>query len=503
MPLNPFFRSLLIYLVVAVVALAAGLALSDAMDRDSLLMLGLAAGVLVLPLVLKWHHLVLVTLMNSGFIVFFAPGKPFLWVGLAAATLFFAVLNRSLRKQTLFIRVPSISRPLLVFGAVILATLVIRGGVGGQAFGSDLWGGRRYLLMFGAILAYFALTSRPLPVGKESFYGQIFFLIGVLIILTDIAYAAGSAMGWVFFFFSEESVANNLLSAGDVQRYGASSTAALAVMSFLFCRYGLTGVIDLRKGWRLLLFLAVLFGGMFGGFRSLLVLIVMLSGVLFFLEGLHRTSLTIKLGLVAGIVFSALILFSDQLPLSVQRSISFLPVKVDAAAESDASGSTSWRLEIWRIVLPQVPDYLLVGKGLAYSGSELTHAQAMIDRNMFRAYEWALVGGWYHNGPLSVIMFFGIPGVLAFGWFIVASIKLFHANYKWSPPELRRLNTFLYALFLVRLVFFLLFYGQIELDLISFTSIVGLSVAVNRGIRRRESPVVRQGIPLLSARQAA
>lgn len=491
MPFNPLFRSILTYLVAVVVAVTVGWALSDVGDRDSLLFLSLAVGTLAVPLVLKWHHLACVILMNSSFIIFFAPGKPLLWVALAVNTLFMAVLNRTLRKQNFFISVPAVGRPLVLFGAIVLITMAIRGGVGGQSFGSDLWGGRRYFLILGAILAYFGLTSRPLPAGKEPLYGQLFFALGSGIVLADVAYSVGSGMNWVFLFFSEESIANNLMSLGDVQRYGASSLAALSFLSFMLCRFGMAGLLDLRRGWRLLLFSVILFGGLLGGFRSLVVIVLLLFGVLFYLEGLYRTSLSLKLVLFAGLAFGGLALFSDQLPLSMQRSISFLPVKVDASAQSDASNSTDWRLQIWQIVLPEVPEYLLVGKGLAYSGAELTHAQGMIERNLYRAYEWALVGGWYHNGPLSVIMFFGIPGTLAFGWFIVAALKVLRANYRWSPPELVRLNTFLYAVFITRLVYFTLFYGQIELDLISFTSIIGLSISANRGVR--SAPKIERG----------
>ena len=36
-------------------------------------------------------------------------------------------------------------------------------------------------------------------------------------------------------------------------------------------------------------------------------------------------------------------------------------------ARLDAEGSTEWRLDMWKALLPEVPQYLLLGKGFAFS----------------------------------------------------------------------------------------------------------------------------------------
>ena len=64
---------------------------------------------------------------------------------------------------------------------------------------------------------------------------------------------------------------------------------------------------------------------------------------------------------------------------------------------------------MWREVLPQIPQYLLVGKGYTFSAAE----QAELMSRNIESFE--LVGD-YHNGPLSVILPLGIPGVIAFVW---------------------------------------------------------------------------------------
>ena len=127
-----------------------------------------------------------------------------------------------------------------------------------------------------------------------------------------------------------------------------------------------------------------------------------------------------------------------------------------------------------------------MGKGFTYSGGEMEWVQQMGTR--ISAVEWALVGSWYHSGPLTLLVCLGLPGTITFVWLLVASGRWLKRQWITSRPELRTINLFIYALFLERGIFFLVFYGQIELDLILFTSLVGLSLAIN-GVPARRSLV--------------
>jgi UPF0716 family protein affecting phage T7 exclusion len=62
-------------------------------------------------------------------------------------------------------------------------------------------------------------------------------------------------------------------------------------------------------------------------------------------------------------------------------------------------------------------------------------------------------------------------------------LRVLYRNYLYSEPELKSLNTFLLAQFVARLVFYVGFYGQFYLDLMIFTGSVGLSLALNSGVR--------------------
>jgi hypothetical protein len=169
---------------------------------------------------------------------------------------------------------------------------------------------------------------------------------------------------------------------------------------------------------------------------------------------------------------------AEKLPLVIQRTISFLPLKVSPIAERSASGSTEWRVNIWKTVLPEIPKYLLKGKGYAMDPQAMFLESESARRGEDPSFGIQLVGD-YHNGPLSVIMPFGIFGVIGFVWFIAASIRLLLRNWRCSDPRLKLINTFLLAAFVARIVFFCFVFGGLYSELFIFTGLVGLSVSLN------------------------
>jgi len=99
----------------------------------------------------------------------------------------------------------------------------------------------------------------------------------------------------------------------------------------------------------------------------------------------------------------------------------------------------------------------------------------------------AAVAGDYHNGPLSLLIPFGIYGLVAFVWLAIAGVLYLYKNHKFSDPELRTINAFLFACFTARVVFFFTVFGAISSDLYVFTGILGLSVALNA--RKNDKPL--------------
>jgi hypothetical protein len=187
---------------------------------------------------------------------------------------------------------------------------------------------------------------------------------------------------------------------------------------------------------------------------------------------------------VAGVLSATLlIVFADRLPYTFQRSLAFLPLNINQVARMDAEGSSDWRLEIWRDTFPQVPQYLLLGRGYALSKDALAMAANQNFKYISTADEVAISGN-YHSGPLSVLMPFGIWGTIALLWFWIAGIYALYNNYCYGDSAFKTINIFLFAYFVVKILIFLIVFGALENDLANFAVLLGLSVSINGGIRQ-------------------
>ena len=142
---------------------------------------------------------------------------------------------------------------------------------------------------------------------------------------------------------------------------------------------------------------------------------------------------------------------------------------------------------MWEVLKPEIPRYFWVGKGFTANATDYYLTQEMVRRGMVKDYEVTILAGDYHNGPLSILIPFGIWGVLAFLWFTVASLQVLYRNYRNGDPQLQRINTFLFSYFLAKLAFFITIFGAIHLDMLTFVSIVGLSISLNGGVRSRKT----------------
>jgi O-antigen ligase len=186
-----------------------------------------------------------------------------------------------------------------------------------------------------------------------------------------------------------------------------------------------------------------------------------------------------------GIVLVAIGLpLVEKLPLTVQRSLSFLPIEVNPIARLDAVNSSEWRLKMWREVIPTISQYLLLGKGYSINVRELEQAMDFPTLNGASDGNPYTVASDFHSGPLSVIIPLGIFGAIAFLWFLASAFRVLFNNYRHGDKDYHRLNTFLLAYFTVRVIYFFAIFGSFHTELTIFTGLIGLSISVNGGMRR-------------------
>ena len=171
---------------------------------------------------------------------------------------------------------------------------------------------------------------------------------------------------------------------------------------------------------------------MISGFRSLLLT----ATIIFLLASYFRNGWSDIAVSLVGLLFGALFLiffnsFVHPLPLSMQRALSALPGHWDSRAVNDATGSTEWRLQMWKDI-PKGRQYIrnrIMGDGFGFSRAEL---QAL-ERQKFGTGEMAqedfMIIGAFHNGPLSAIRFAGVVGLVLYYVLLIYSARYRLASY--------------------------------------------------------------------------
>ena len=134
---------------------------------------------------------------------------------------------------------------------------------------------------------------------------------------------------------------------------------------------------------------------------------------------------------------------------------------------------------MWKQVLPEVPQYLFHGKGWGIDPRDLYLAGESQRRFQSEALSGTIVAGDYHNGPLSILIPFGIYGLLAFVWVLFAGLRFLHRNYKLGNPQYRSINAFFLAAFAAHALYFFIGFGSLHSDMAFFVGLLGMSVALN------------------------
>ncbi len=476
-------------------AVLLGYHLADIQDPVSKFVLAAAIAGLSSPLLIRWYHPLLVLSWNMTAQVAFLPGAPLLWAFLSFIGLFFAIVNRSINPDNKFVHVPSLILPMVFFACVIFLTAKVSGGINILALGAtSSQGGRKYFYIIAAIAGFFGLTSISPSKDKAFIYVMLFYLSGMTSVLNLLAGWIGPAGDYIYYFFPgqpDDPFLQTQISIFGEKRIGEMMAPSFAIFSWMLAKHGIRGVFDLTKPFRLIIFLTAIFLGFLGGFRSHLIIVVMTFGILFFVERLWRTHVMLIVTTIAILLGVVLVTSADRLPTTIQRCFSFLPIEIDPIVKMQAESSSQWRIDLWKQVVEEVPVYFFKGKGYNISSDDLY--MAVFNQNKMGAAgsaNGAALAGDYHNGPLSLLIPFGIWGLVAFVWLAIAGMMYLYKNYQYGALEIRTINAFLFACFTARVLFFFAVFGAISSDLYVFTGMLGLGVALNAPKKAEPLPAV-------------
>lgn len=486
---------MIVYAICLPLAIVLGYMITDPLDRTTDYTYGIVLFLLVLPLLLRWYHAWLITIWNMSITFILIPGLLPGWMPVSVIAFGVALGHYILNRQRNFLHAPSLTWSLIFLGMVVAITAYFRGGIGFHAFGNEAVGGKRYLWIWVAILGYFALISQRVPLEKRKLYATLFLIGSATQILTMAGTYLGPAFNFLYIFFpggTAVSPFGDPFAEENLERFGGLAGACIAAAYVLLARYGIAGVLDFKKIWRPILFVSLVVLSAFGGYRSLILLTGLTLVLVFVFEGLLRSRLMPVVALAMILIGGIVITFSERLPLPVQRCLAIFPLKIDPVARISAEASTEWRLEIWKYLLPQVPQYLFLGKGLTFDVNDMAMYNTLGNQQAGGEVGGGFtLAGEYHNGPLSVIIPFGIWGVIGYLWFLVAALQALWRNYKHGDIEIKNINTLLLSCFIAKTILFLFIFGGFYSDLAVFLGIVGFSISVNGGIASPAPAIAR------------
>jgi len=323
-----------------------------------------------------------------------------------------------------------------------LVTVYIQHPVGLAAFGSERVGGRPYFDAMIAVFAYWVLSRAPVD-ARSLRKLPIYLLVGTgfqaLGSLTTYVFpGSGAILGQLYTGFIPAELV--IAATDNTSRLQGLSTGSNTGMRVLCSYFRPITLLSPLYFWRFCAASLCMIGVLLSGFRSSFITVLMYGVIGSYFR--RRVQDIIILTLAGIVAVSVLGLGNGRiftLPLSVQRALTIFPGNWDYIAKDDASNSTQWRLDMWRIVLTE-DRYIqnrLLGDGYGFTRSELGIMQSeMLGGPGFvgaARQESFMVSGLFHSGPLSAIRYVGYIGLAIYtsliillavrGWKIIRSTE--------------------------------------------------------------------------------
>ncbi len=406
------FRSLIIFLLLAVLAFIAGSLASET-----------AVGALAPTAVILGLFFLIYLGKNCWILVFIVPpvfstidlsilrGFPVAFMVCGVVLVYMLILSMMGYFKLKWNYVPVIDY-LTLFLCIYFLSTWVRHPVGINAFvsitdfGEDtIVGGKEYIWCIGAIVCYVALSLVPVK------FSTLLKIMKWTFWLSFIAACFMCAKGLITGNVNIGEEAANT-------RFGAFAGVGRYIVEFIFAKYSFVGVI--LSPWKLVMVLLGLLGIALSGFRSSIFAV---AQFVFLCAWAYRQLTVLLVGCFA--VWGTLVYLShereelfDDIPHGVKRVISAVP-GVDFTndkAEKDAEGSWEWRYEMWQWAMDPSKGYItdyVWGDGFGFSlkaeslrrvsfGLGLRHAGA--NKNFAERGDW-------HNGAIAIIQATGYVGL--------------------------------------------------------------------------------------------
>lgn len=200
-----------------------------------------------------------------------------------------------------------------------------------------------------------------------------------------------------------------------VRRFGSFAGVAAAGLACLWTLAPLRSLFGRKIFWAGPLVVGLFGLGLGSGYRNALIVPVLVFVLLSFFQRFWNPRSLFAGAMVLMAVILGLYASADKLPLSIQRSISFLPgIEISHFARTDARATDLDRIDVLEMVLADVPRYWLVGRGFGMERLDqlpldTVHAGAVLLYSQ----------GMFYNGFLGSLLKTGVIGMIFSVVFVV------------------------------------------------------------------------------------
>ena len=319
----------------------------------------------------------------------------------------------------------------ILLNLAYLAIVYFRNPVGFFAFQSTMVGGRPYFEVGMAFAAYLILSRVRLSELVARIFPWFMVIpnvaVGLAEILSRLVPAFGQIASSVYTGIGGGTGIGGMPAEeqrlGETRFTGLLGSGVIGVQA-LCARYSPITLISPFHPVRTLLFAAALAAIFLSGFRSA----ILFAMVAFLLSAVLRRQ-TRDLWLASAVAAIGLILLVTlqgsviQLPITMQRSLSWLPGDWNEEAVRDAQGSTEWRLDMWKWAWEdtRIMRDKVWGQGFGFTLDDMNLiANALLAGQSGGAFlggsyqESFMIMGSFHSGPLSTIKVLGVVGLLLY-----------------------------------------------------------------------------------------
>jgi hypothetical protein len=370
-----------------------------------------------------------VATFSSAIIIPFAPGRPYLWefAGLLGwSGLLVTVAMRRYKEDF----ISSIRENKLLFIgivgyiSVLIFTMYVR-GFGLRIMGGGQMGGRFYFQQIVcAIFPFIFVMIRP--EGKTMTRLVILqYVLSITFLISEFTFVyAPREFQFVLQFLDVSG--DTFTYSKQASGYGYTRMASMmyvghAFLLIMLASHKLSDFFSVRGFYLVPLAMGILFLSLFSGHRVMLVEVFGIILVLGCAQRIYRAGNVAILGTILILSLALTYLFVDQLPMSVQRSVSFLPgIEVQQVAYDDAYGTLDTRRILRSIGMEMIPDYFWLGRGFAFASGDDSLAM-LADPTGIGMH---VAQGRFYNGFIGLMVNTGVFGTIFMFAFMIGGTIL-------------------------------------------------------------------------------